>query len=139
MQRLETCPLCDEKIEIRKINRELKYRGKTITIEMAGEYCQACDEGFQNDIDVQLNENTIALAKKRADSIIAEDIARIRKKLGLTQAQASEIFGGGIRAFYKYEKGTINPPQALVILFDLLDKGEAALDDIRNNITQKVA
>lgn len=139
MKRLETCPLCDENLEIRKTTIELKYRGKTVSVQMISEYCQSCDEGFQNDSDLVLNENTIALAKKSADIIIAKDIARIRKKLDLTQAEASEIFGGGVRAFHKYEKGIINPPQPLVILFDLLDNDEATLDNIRDNLSHKVA
>lgn len=139
MERLETCPLCDENLKIGKITNELKYRGKTLSVQMLGEYCKSCDEGFQNDEDLVLNENTIALAKLRADVIIAEDIARIRKKLNLTQTEASEIFGGGIRAFHKYEKGTIHPPQSLVILFDLLDNNTTTIDDIRNSLSHKVA
>jgi HTH-type transcriptional regulator/antitoxin MqsA len=139
MERLEICPLCDENLENGKTTKELKYRGKTLSIQMAGEYCKSCDEGFQNDDDLVSNENTIALAKLRADVIIAEDIARIRKKLGLTQTQASEIFGGGIRAFHKYEKGTIHPPQSLVILFDLLDSDTATIDDVLDSVSHKVA
>lgn len=139
MERLETCPLCDTNLEVGETTKELKYRGKTLSIHMQGEYCQSCDEGFQNDEDLILNENAIALAKLRADVIIAEDFTRIRKKLNLTQTEASEIFGGGIRAFHKYEKGIVNPPQSLVILFDLLDKGKAKLEDIRDNLSEKVA
>ena len=139
MERLETCPLCNKKLEIRTIVSELKYRGKTLSVQMSGEYCQSCNEGFQNDEDLVLNENTIALAKLKADVVIAEEIARIRKKLNLTQTEASEIFGGGIRAFHKYEKGIIHPPQTLVILFDLLDNNLTTLDNVRDSLSHKVA
>jgi len=38
-----------------------------------------------------------------------DDIRRIRETLGLSQAEAGEILGGGPRAFTKYENGTIKP------------------------------
>ncbi|MDD2782249.1 type II toxin-antitoxin system MqsA family antitoxin [Sulfuricurvum sp.] len=137
--RLEECPYCNGELEYNKHTEELKYKGKTLFIDMVGEYCPACQEGFQNDEDLKTNEHTIALAKTAADKKIASDIARIRKNLGLSQTEASEIFGGGIRAFHKYEKGEISPPQTLVILFDLLDKGTVTLDAIKENATQKIA
>ena len=137
--RLEECPYCDGKLELGKHREELKYKGKTLFIDMVGEYCPACQEGFQNDEDLKTNEHTIALAKTAADRKIASDIARIRKHLGLSQTEASEIFGGGIRAFHKYEKGEISPPQTLIILFDLIDSGVVTLDSIKENANQKIA
>lgn len=139
MIRMGTCPLCDGELIIGKTTETLKYRGKTISIEMVGEHCPVCDEGFQNDEDLTTNEHNITLAKKAVDKKIAADIARIRKKLGLTQAEASEIFGGGIRAFHKYEKEIVSPPQTLVILFDLLDNGQITLDEVRENLDKKIA
>ena len=47
--------------------------------------------------------------------------------------------GGGIRAFHKYEKGIIHPPQTLVILFDLLDNNLTTLDNVRDSLSHKVA
>ena len=139
MERLEDCPYCDGKLDYGTNTEKLKYRGKTLLIDMAGEYCPACQEGFQNDEDVKRNEHTIALAKVAADQQIAADITRIRKKLGLSQTEASEIFGGGVRAFHKYEKGLIHPPSSLVILFDLIDSEEVTLDIIKENVERKTA
>jgi len=41
-------------------------------------------------------------------------IAKVRKKLDLDQREAAEIFGGGLNAFSRYEKGKTKPPLALV-------------------------
>ena len=44
--------------------------------------------------------------KARTEGLLEpEEIRRIRKKLGLTQAAAGELIGGGPRAFQKYETG----------------------------------
>lgn len=139
MNRLEKCPYCDGKLIEQATTEKLKYRGKTLLIDMIGEYCPICIEGFQSPKDLKINEHNIELAKVKADQIIAKDIARIRKKLKLTQTQASEIFGGGIRAFYKYENGLTNPPQTLVLLLDLLDQEKITLDEVLENQEEAIA
>jgi len=42
-----------------------------------------------------------------------DDIRRIRESLGLSQAEAGEVLGGGPRAFTKYESGTIKPAASI--------------------------
>jgi len=139
MNKLCECPYCDKELTNKNIEKEMKYKGKIITIHMVGEYCEECDEIFQNDADATKNENSIVLAKNKADKIIAKDIARIRKSLNLSQAEASETFGGGIRAFYKYEKGEISPPQSLIILLDLLESKSTTIEDVKDSLFHKVA
>jgi len=139
MEKLEKCPYCDGQLVYGTQTEKLKYKGKTLLIEMKSEYCPSCEEGFQNDEDVKINEHTIKLAKVVADRKIAADITRIRKNLGMTQAEASEVFGGGIRAFYKYENGKVSPPSSLVILLDLIDSGKVTLDIIKDNVERKTA
>lgn len=51
-----------------------------------------------------------------------EFILSVRKKLGLSQSQAAEIFGGGKNAFSRYETKSSTPPKSLVLLFQLLDR-----------------
>lgn len=59
--------------------------------------------------------------------ILPRDIRRIRKKLGLTQAEAGELLGGGPRAFTKYENGTIRPTAATANILRLLDANPSTL------------
>jgi HTH-type transcriptional regulator/antitoxin MqsA len=58
-------------------------------------------------------------------------IARVRRKLGLDQRQAADIFGGGVNAFSRYENGKTKPPLALVKLLRVLDRRPELLDEIR--------
>jgi HTH-type transcriptional regulator / antitoxin MqsA len=59
-----------------------------------------------------------------------KEIRRIRRKLGLTQAAASRLTGGGHNAFSRYERGEAAPVAAVVNLFRLLDKHPELLKDI---------
>jgi HTH-type transcriptional regulator/antitoxin MqsA len=61
-----------------------------------------------------------------------EFIVRVRRKLALDQRQAAEIFGGGVNAFSRYEKGKIKPPLALVKLLKLLDRHPELLREVKS-------
>jgi HTH-type transcriptional regulator/antitoxin MqsA len=58
------------------------------------------------------------------------EVRRIRKKLGLTQRQAGEIFGGGHNAFSRYESGSARPPKSTDTLLRLLDKHPELLHEL---------
>ena len=56
------------------------------------------------------------------DAREAAELARIRKKLKLTQQEAALLTGGGRNAFSRYERGKAKPLQSVTNLFKLLDK-----------------
>ncbi|WP_293368015.1 type II TA system antitoxin MqsA family protein [Nevskia sp.] len=58
-------------------------------------------------------------------------LARVRRKLKLTQADAAELTGGGHNAFSRYERGEAKPMAAVVNLFRLLDKHPELLKELR--------
>ena len=58
------------------------------------------------------------------------EIRRIRKKLGLNQAEAARLTGGGHNAFSRYEKGEVTPVAAVTNLFRLLDKNPKLLKEL---------
>ena len=60
-----------------------------------------------------------------------EKIRGIRERLGLTQAEAGELIGGGPRAFTKYEAGTVKPAAAVVTLLRLLERNPALIEQLR--------
>lgn len=131
MKLLGLCPLCSGNLQYGVRTESFNYKDKTFTVEMNGEYCNECNESFYNIDDAKKNERNITLAKRHIDGMLRpEDITRIRKKMGLSQIQASELFGGGVRSFHKYEKGIIVPPKSLDILLRLIDDGKANLEDL---------
>jgi HTH-type transcriptional regulator/antitoxin MqsA len=60
------------------------------------------------------------------------EIRRIRRKLGLSQATAAKLTGGGHNAFSRYERGEAAPLPAVVNLFRLLDRHPDLLKEINS-------
>ena len=59
-----------------------------------------------------------------------QKIKEIRQSLGLSQAEAGELLGGGPSAFAKYENGSVKPSAALVRILRLLEKKPERLPEI---------
>ena len=66
-----------------------------------------------------------------AASVDPAFIVSVRKKLALDQKEAAEIFGGGVKAFSRYENGKTKPPLALVKLLKVLDRHPDLLAEIK--------
>ena len=60
----------------------------------------------------------------------SQELRRIRRKLGLNQAAAARLTGGGHNAFSRYERGEAAPLPAVINLFRLLDKHPELLKDL---------
>jgi HTH-type transcriptional regulator / antitoxin MqsA len=110
----------------------LTYKGETITFDMPGWYCDASDESAHTGQDIKVSDRMLNRLKARTEGLLEpEEIRRIRKKLGLTQADAGEIIGGGPRAFQKYETGDLLPSRAISSALALLDHDPSALTVLR--------
>jgi len=53
------------------------------------------------------------------------------EKINLTQEDAATLFGGGIRAFHKYETAEATQSKPLDVLLRLIDSNKISLDDVR--------
>jgi HTH-type transcriptional regulator / antitoxin MqsA len=127
------CPLCG-KGELVTECRELtyEYRGRKTAFPQQGEYCTNCGEAiFTCDQgDTYLAEVNRFRAQVDLEPLAPLEIRRIRKKLKLTQREAGEIFGGGIRAFSQYERGESRPLKSTDTLLRLLDRHPDLLAEI---------
>jgi HTH-type transcriptional regulator/antitoxin MqsA len=63
-------------------------------------------------------------------ALVATQLKLARKRLHLTQRQASKIAGGGHNAFSRYERGSAIPVQAVKHLFYLLNLHPELLDEL---------
>jgi len=82
--------------------------------------------------DLKASQKQIADFKRSVDHLLTTDEVRaIRKKLKLTQEKASQLFGGGVRAFHKYEIGENTQSRPLDILLKLMDSGKVSVDDLQ--------
>ena len=107
------------------------YRGHcTVISKVKGWHCFYCGEvEFDVGEGVRFAE-AIKQAAKEMDAREVAELARIRKKLKLTQRQAALLTGGGRNAFSRYERGKARPLQSVTNLFKLLDKHPDLLDEI---------
>ncbi len=69
-------------------------------------------------------------------AIDPEEIRAIRRELGLSQAEAGELFGGGPRAFAKYEAGTVTPSASLIKLLRLWHSNPAMVASLQGGKSQ---
>ena len=128
---MKNCPICRGKLEYKTEDIVYEYKDKSMTISQPAEYCLSCGESFLSADDIKATKRDIVDFKRSVDHLLkTKEIKAIRKKLNLTQQEASKIFGGGIRSFYKYETGENNPHRSLDILLRLLDKKKIDLDDV---------
>jgi HTH-type transcriptional regulator/antitoxin MqsA len=124
------CPLCNEgTLYDGKRKHFTEYRGHTYEHIANGAFCDRCEDGFPAN-DAQDEARWLAF-RDRVDAEEVAELARIRKKLGLTQQQAARLAGGGKNAFSRYERGQAKPVAAVINLFRLLDKHPDLLIELR--------
>jgi HTH-type transcriptional regulator/antitoxin MqsA len=99
-------------------------------IDLSGWRCSMCGEvEFEPESARRYAQASDELAL-RAREIARQEIRRIRRKLGLSQARAALLTGGGHNAFSRYERGEAVPLPAVVNLFKLLDKHPELLKEL---------
>jgi len=135
MSEIIQCMSCGYKGMVREENRTetITHDGESLTLTgLAGWFCPSCHDGWFDDTDqvryAKAGDELIHLARERQ----SKELLRIRKKLGLTQKEAAAIFGGGVNAFSRYERGEIEPNASTRKLLHLLDKHPELLKEVVN-------
>lgn len=134
---MEKNPICHEDgtemvRDVRPV--EFSYKGQTMTVAMPGWYCPKCGEGLYTRADMKISDRALNAMKARCEGLLdGPQVKRIRKKLGLTQAAAGDLIGGGPKAFTKYEKGDALTSRAVTNLLKVLDAVPDALTILRDN------
>ncbi|MDL2274858.1 type II toxin-antitoxin system MqsA family antitoxin [Desulfosarcina sp. OttesenSCG-928-G10] len=132
------CPVCGrEGLTLTTKDLPYTYKGETIVIRnMTGQYCSFCDEMLLAGESLKHFSDASMSLNKRVNAAIIDPtvICRIRKKLKLTQKEASHVFGGGPNAFSRYETGKALPSPSLITLLRLLDNHPDLLDEIKRSI-----
>ena len=129
------CPSCAA-AELIHDTRDITYtyKGETTQISaVTGDFCPACDESILAAEESRRTMQIMLTFNKQINyaSVDPNFIANVRKKLGLDQREASELFGGGVNAFSRYENGKTKPPLALVKLLKLLDRHPDLLNEVK--------
>lgn len=124
------CPLCGVgKLVEHHHERQSELDGHKFVISgLLHSVCDGCGERVTTPDESRHNKRVISDARVQAvaerdrlQRLTPADILRIRKKLGLTQAQAARVFGGGTNAFSKYENSEVVPSDGMERLLRLAD------------------
>lgn len=132
----KNCPVCGKgKLEQKTKLQTIKYKKKNFKYQQPGQYCNFCKEAILSNSDMDVVEPQLFDFRASVDGYLTTtEMRRIRKKLGLTQHQASQIFGGGHNAFSRYEKGKSRPSKSTDNLLRLLDKYPELLAELPRDI-----
>lgn len=114
-------------------DRAIHYKGHDeVVLAVRARYCNACGEGFAMvDSEMQRMADALRDFMRSVDVRQAAELRATRKRLGLKQAEAAAIFGGGINAFSEYERGIRQPAKSTVLLLKLLDRHPELLAEVR--------
>jgi HTH-type transcriptional regulator/antitoxin MqsA len=112
---MSKCKYCKStNIEHKKEQELITYKGKDLNISVEFSICCKCGREFISKPQILNNDARVRDAKKVADGLLtSSEIYEARVKLGLTQEQASIIFGGGKNAFSKYERAEVSQSIAM--------------------------
>lgn len=90
------------------------YKGEEYSVDIEYSQCGSCHREFLTKPQIIANEAKVRACKKKIDGLLsAEEIKTVRSFLGLSQSEASVIFGGGPNAFSKYERSEVTQSQAM--------------------------
>jgi HTH-type transcriptional regulator/antitoxin MqsA len=105
MKNISVCPICEEEnLESKVGSNEVEYKGQKATIPLHFSECDSCGSEQASPIELRINKRLMIEFKKKVDGLLTgKEVKKIRIALGLTQADAANIFGGGPVAFAKYE------------------------------------
>jgi HTH-type transcriptional regulator/antitoxin MqsA len=112
----------------------MSHKGLSTEVKgLSGWRCGSCDEIEFDAASAKrygaAGDKLVMLARESERS----EIRRIRRKLGLSQAMAAKLTGGGHNAFSRYERGEATPLPAVVNLFKLLDRHPDLLKELTSH------
>lgn len=122
------CPLCGEgHMTPRTESMQTEYRDKLGAVTLRYAECDACGSEITGDADGRANKRVVVAFRKSVDGLLAgAEIRALREKFGITQEQAARLFGGGPKAFSKYEADDVAPSEAMNTLLCLVRRSEDA-------------
>jgi HTH-type transcriptional regulator / antitoxin MqsA len=109
------CPVCTTgELTFFKEPDEITYKGHFLSVEVEYSVCKQCGEEMILPQQIKRNDCRVRDAWRRVDGLLTGgEIVALREQLGLTQLQASQVFGGGQNAFSKYERGEVIQSEAM--------------------------
>lgn len=122
------CPLCGEgHLTPCTTETVTEYAGQQGKVTLRFTECDACGSEIAGEADSRANKRAVLAFRKSVDGLLSgADIRALRDKYGITQDQAARLFGGGPKAFSKYEADDVAHSAAMDTLLRLVLRSEEA-------------
>lgn len=120
------CPLCGEgRLTPRTEETVTEYAGQQGKVTLHFAECDACGSEITGDVDSRANKRAVLAFRKSVDGLLTgAEIRALREKYSITQDQAARLFGGGPKAFSKYEADDVAHAAAMDTLLRLALRSE---------------
>jgi HTH-type transcriptional regulator/antitoxin MqsA len=116
------------------------YKGRSRPHQTTTWWCTNCYEGILEPAMLAERERVFIELRAEIDEILLpERVASIRKKLGISQREASKVLGGGANAFQRYESGEVPVSDAMKNLLILLDNDPNRLLELARKTGERLA
>jgi HTH-type transcriptional regulator/antitoxin MqsA len=128
----QSCPECGGRMRYREGADVVRYKDHERSIQTTAWWCRSCGEAILAGGDLRAREKAFMALKAEVDGTLTpEEVARIRRKLGVSQREAGKLLGGGPRAFQKYESGAAAVSAPMSNLLRLLAEDPSRLEELR--------
>lgn len=127
------CPLCAEgHLHARIEKNQMEYKGQTAELDLHYSVCDDCGSEQSDADQLRANKRTGMAFRKQVDGLLSgAEVRALRDRLGISQTQAAQIFGGGPVAFSKYECDDVAQSEAMDRLLRLAAELPEALDYLK--------
>lgn len=124
------CPICEEgQLHPQIGSNSVEYRGHQTSLDMHFSVCDACGSEQAGTAELRQNKRSMIEFRKKVDGLLTgSQVRSIRKNLGLSQAEAARVFGGGPVAFSKYENDDVTQSEAMDKLLRLSNELPSAFE-----------
>ena len=111
----------------------VRYRDLERTVDLPGWYpAKRGGESLHVGDDMAVADAALAELKAESQGVLKPaEVRAIRLRLKLSQRKASELLGGGPRAFQKYESGEVLVSRSMTQLLRLLERDPRRLEELK--------
>lgn len=109
------CPVCGAgHLTRQSVVEKITYKGITERYEHVFSLCDVCLVDQVDAEEMRLNKRAVIRLKKVIDGLLpGDEMKAIRKAWCITQDEASLVFGGGPKAFSKYETDDVAQSESM--------------------------
>jgi HTH-type transcriptional regulator/antitoxin MqsA len=131
----DACPRCATTMAERRLALKVPVNGEEVSVPSAVHLrCPKCDEVVLRFSDARrLQEDAIAVYRKKHGLLSADAIRAIRERFGLTQSELARLLHLGANTISRWESGRNVQTEAMEMLLRLLRDLPGSLDYLRQH------